>query len=156
MPSVHPSRPDSVPAGQGPLFLDAPGALPRGVEDLLVLRFELARLAGELRSHYMPELGEVERRLMVIEALIAQVYPAVAAGNARRWMEQEHNELTHLPGRRTRNCRICALVSYGTGHGRPRHADGLTVRHARLAVDLTAAECRYLALTLQDLSLLTE
>lgn len=42
----------------------------------------------------------------------------------------------------------------GTGHGRPREADGLTVRHARFAVDLAVAECRYLALTMQDLNLL--
>lgn len=42
----------------------------------------------------------------------------------------------------------------GTGHGRPRQADGLAVRHARFAVDLAAAECRYLALTMQDINVL--
>lgn len=42
----------------------------------------------------------------------------------------------------------------GTGRGRPRQADGLAVRHARFAVDLAAAECRYLALTMQDINVL--
>ncbi|MDO8308908.1 MAG: abortive infection family protein [Actinomycetota bacterium] len=45
--------------------------------------------------------------------------------------------------------------SYGTGHGKPRHPGGLTVRHARLAVDLATAECRFIALSLRDLGLLT-
>ena len=71
MPSSVPALPDPVPDGQRPPFLDLPRAVPQEVEALLVLRFELARLAGELRSHYMPELAEVERRLMVMEALIA-------------------------------------------------------------------------------------
>lgn len=44
---------------------------------------------------------------------------------------------------------------YGTGHGRPGHADGLDARHARLAVDLAVTHCRFLVLTAQDLDLLT-
>lgn len=45
--------------------------------------------------------------------------------------------------------------NYGTGHGKTRHPVGLEVRHARLAVDIAVAECRFVALTANDLGLLT-
>ena len=44
--------------------------------------------------------------------------------------------------------------TYGSGHGRPAHPDGLAQRHALLAVDAAAAHVRYLVLTLEDLGLL--
>lgn len=61
-----------------------------------------------------------------------------------------------LSGLGTANQALAELRNeYGTGHGRPKHPDGLQVRHARLAVDLAVTEARYLALTVQDLNLLT-
>lgn len=70
-------------------------------------------------------------------------------------IEGSRSILTLLKGLRTVNQALGELRNeLGTGHGRPRQADGLTVRHARFAVDLAAAECRYLALTMQDMNLL--
>jgi len=44
--------------------------------------------------------------------------------------------------------------AYGSGHGRPRYPRGLSVRHARLAVDSAETAIRFIATTMDDLAML--
>lgn len=103
-----------IPTGRGQLIELDPARRRARLDRLLDIRFRLAAVAAERRSHGLEDAGDTYLQQLAVESTIDDEFPDEYVERFADWVDQECR-LSHDPNWLNEECGICQAIAQRAG-----------------------------------------